>query len=583
MTYADLALNLKTGLKKDLFTYSIPAELLPYLTVGSLVEVNFSNRKVLGVIFKLKKRITGIAKDKIKPITKIIDSRPILDKSRLVLSQELSNYYFSSLGKTTFTMFPEPARRAGKKRYLNYLDFSNKSNSTKNFFFQGNFDDRLKAYQKLIGKNTAKGGQTIILTPNINCHKTEQIKKILPKHRLYHSNLTRSQKYQIWQEGKSGKINLLIGTRQALFLPLPKLKLIIAEQSGHELYKSQQEPFIDYIKTAKLLADKIKATLIYGDTAPKLDQYYQIKADRTNFKVLNLAKTKRRRRSLIVDLNKQRGLLSQTLKEALTDLIARNGQALLFLNRTGYHNLAICNNCQQSHYQPASDKNFEVKVCKNCQSNNLRQASLGIKGLAELVRNEFPKTKIAVLSSDRPKINFSNYNIIISTSKILNYNHSFDLVALILPDISVNLPAYNSRQNSFYQLNKILALAKKNIIQTFNPENKFYTYLATQNYSQLYNQILDQNRTDKLPPQFNLFKIYTRQKPYQKNLEEIRQKLVNNIGTKKIEITPIIKPLFFKWPFFLIKSPPKIPAKLTAIFKKLPGGIKIDRDPVDLI
>ena len=87
MQYADIAVNSKT-VQRDLFTYRIPADLLPYLRPGSLVQVPFGNRKLLGVVFKLKKALRDIDYQKLKPIEKVIDPMPILDSSRLELAKK---------------------------------------------------------------------------------------------------------------------------------------------------------------------------------------------------------------------------------------------------------------------------------------------------------------------------------------------------------------------------------------------------------------------------------------------------------------------------------------------------------------
>jgi primosomal protein N' len=114
MQFADIAINTKTA-SRDLFSYQIPAQQLPFIQEGSLVQVPFAGRKLLGVVFKLKKNLRKMEADQLKSIIKVVDPTPILDSNRLKLAQKIKDYYISPLGKVAFAMIPKPAYRLADK------------------------------------------------------------------------------------------------------------------------------------------------------------------------------------------------------------------------------------------------------------------------------------------------------------------------------------------------------------------------------------------------------------------------------------------------------------------------------------
>lgn len=581
MQYADIALNSKTA-NLDLFTYSIPAKELPYLNPGSIVEVRLSNRKILGVIFKIKKQVKGISKDRLKPIIRIVDSDPILDKNRLELAKELANYQLSSLGKVVFSMIPEPARRKGSKKPFEIDSNNIKKGNKLPLLFTGNIKQRVDFYQQIIKKNQKQGGRSIILVPNFNSSKTKKIKNKFPSAKFYHSNLTRTKRYQLWQEAKKGQIDILIGTQQAIFTPIPKLSLIIVDQATEDLYKSQQEPYFDYRKLASILTKKIDSTLVFGDQLPYFEHY--IKTKTSNWKFIKSPKEKQGNNSSIVNLNKERSLLSAPLKRELKKTLNAKQKALLYLNRTGNRNLGICLDCQKAHYI----KKSSLLSCKKCKSKNIKYVSLGVTGFKELVEKEFPQSKIIKLQSTDDKTNYHHlkkgqFDILIATSAISNFNFKFDLSCLVLPDIGLNLPSYNSIEKSFYQLFKVLKLSNNQLIQTFNPENKAISNLCRLDYKSFYDKLEEERLANKQPPFSIIAKIYSRKKPYLDNLEKVRGEIEDwrKINNLKFTLTELIEPIFFKWPYFLLKIDKEPSLKLREKLTSLP--IQIDRDPNNLI
>jgi len=588
MIYADILIDVKTS-QQDYFTYSTPAKILPYLNLGSVVEVEFNHQKKIGIVINLKKQLKDIERSKIKPISRVIDSKPIIDKNRLDTATWASQYYFSSLGKVVFSLIPEPARREGVEKFVRYKNNIDRKRLNQIYLLNDIFTSRVKKYNILIKKTLAGNGQVIILVPNINSKKTNYLTDKISDFQIYHSGLSRTKKYNLWQKGISSKINLLLGTRQALFMPLPKLKLIIIDQPSQNLYKNQQEPFLDYRNLAIELARRTGANLVFADRLPLIKHYIHTNS-KPNWKSISSGKlNKRITRTTIVNLNKEKSLISQPLERELGKALNNKQKSLLYLNRKGRYNIAICLDCQKSHYLIEGNRK---KFCQVCGSSNIKYASLGIRGLAEKVKKTFSQAKIGLLSSQESggvDIDIDK-DIIISTSAINNYPVKFDLVSLILPDIGLNLPSYNSSENSFYNLYKTLTLSKKkSIIQTFNPEDPIFKSLANLNYRQFYQNLGRKRKEDNMPPFSKLCRVYSRKKPYRQNLAKARKVLINltkknpKLDSSIINISDTIDPIFFKWPYFLIKYKKNVEIDFRQIFAQKDSYLKIERDPLDLI
>lgn len=104
MLYADLLLKTKTKNRETLFfTYTIPPEVLPEVKKGSLVLVNFRGQKRKALVWRFKRTLSSLLKTKaLKPILKVLHSKPLLSESQLKLAHWLSAYYLASLNEVVF-------------------------------------------------------------------------------------------------------------------------------------------------------------------------------------------------------------------------------------------------------------------------------------------------------------------------------------------------------------------------------------------------------------------------------------------------------------------------------------------------
>ncbi len=579
MQYADIAVNSKT-VQRDLFTYRIPADLLPYLRPGSLVQVPFGNRKLLGVVFKLKKALRNIDAQKLKPIEKAIDPMPILDSSRLELAKKIKDYYLSSLGKVVFAMIPEPARRlvAKEQREIEFSPSTLKSPA----LILGNPEFRLEKYQQILKRVKKAKKQVLILFSSIDSSLAKELAKDWPEAKIFHARLTTTEKYRLWRQAQKQKISILFGTRQALFLPLTNLAAIIIDNATSDLFKNDQEPFFDLRRVAVEYAQISGVRLFFGDLNPPLE--FWPKANAENWPIVK--EKKKAQEIKIVNLSRERSILSQSLKEAIDQNLKRKKKIFLFLNRRGDRRLAVCLNCQHSHYLADSQK--IISRCPLCQSTELKLTSLGTRGLAKLIREEFPLSQTLTFDSqssslERNQALKGRFDILIGTSLVFLSPLRFDLVSIVLPEISLAFPCYNVWEKAFYHLSAAASLGEKVIVQAFNPQQEIIRLAAQNDFQSFFQGELKNRREYQEPPFGSLIKIYSRLPEPIKELKETRKELLDWAKKERIslEVSPIVKPLISKWPYLLLKTKPTIPYQLKKKLLEL-SKLKIDRDPKQL-
>jgi len=579
MQYADVAVKLKTA-QIDLFTYSIPAKVLPYLALGSIVEVPFGHRKLLAVVINIKKSVRKVDLCKLKPIFKVIDPMPILDQNRLKLAKQIKDYYLSSLGKIIFAMIPEPARRQASEM-ADQLTVQKKK-PKKPVIIIGSEDYRLAKYEQIISKTKKINQPILILFSSINSAIAKKLIAKYSKAKVYHANLKTSEKYKIWKTAQKQEIKILIGTRQALFLPNTNLGAIIIDQATTDLYKNDQEPFYDIKKVARLYSQLSGTRLFYGDFSFPLELWPVAK--QKNWQIIKEKKPKKT--TNIINLSKEKSLLSQPLIRELNQAIHNKEKVLLFLNRKGKQRIAICTDCD--HIQYLEIDQSLPKNCPVCKKDNIKLSSLGTKGLVELVQKEFPKAKILRLDSQtkikkKNDIKKMNFDILVATALVFDQDLDFGLSVAILPEISLAFPVYNAWENSFYQIAKLVSLGKKSLIQTFKPKRPLISLAIQNDYENFFKTEFQRRKKYEEPPFKTILKIYTRQQDPIKALNTLTKDLTNwanreNIG---ITISPVIKPIISKWPFIILKAEPKLPYKLTKKLLSL-NKFKIDRDPKEL-
>jgi len=519
------------------FDYIIPEALHKKIKVGMRVWVPFRNQRKVGYVIKVVKK-TGI--HKIKPILKTIDDFALLDENMLVLAKELSDYYCCSLGEAIETSLPEPLRK-GKPLPVSGLDTLQDAYTPKTPSAAGLQEEsgycpilihdldgikRWDIYLKEIKNTLDILKSAIIILPDKNAAlKTKD--RIDSIFKVPSSTIFRKGPGELveWVKIREGKVNIVVGTRSAIFAPLKNLGLIIVDEEADQAYKQDQVPHYHLREIALMRAKIERARIILGSTAPSLESFYLTKKSKAryvffprdrDFPEIKILDTK----NIPWNFKKRQPIISLYLEDAIRATIQARGRSLLFLNRRGFATLAACVSCGMALKCPRCSINlvyhFKDKkltchycgfnmpipqICPFCNSGYIRYSGAGTEKLESELFRIFPQAKIKMLDKDKV-VDFLDGEIFISTQAILkNDRYCFDLIGILAIDNSLNRLDFRASEKTFALLCDLLKLTdKKMIIQTRFVNHHCFLSLVNKDINAFYEEELRQRRQLGFPP-----------------------------------------------------------------------------------
>ena len=408
----------------QVFSYITPNKFEKKIKVGMLVEIFFRNKKIIGVVYDLKKEI--IKKDnqqyKLNKIENLLDNSISLSREQIKLAEYISEYYYTPLSLVVKTIIPNITKnKARKKIELNNVMVSllNYNNYKYNILRQAQDDifKKIKSKNKILFIHNLQSerhylyseivrqahydkdkSQVLILLPEYfdvyNFTSFYQDKFGENKIAILTSELTKNQYFSEWQKIKNGSAKIIIGTRQAIFASFQNLKLIIIDDEHSSSYKQWDlNPRYHSVKVAEKLAEIWKAKIILSSPAPSVGNYYGIcncycegatateaipKLNSSSIvtgllrhsTTLSLRSIPRNDSNNInlIDINAERqkknySVLSEDLQDSLLKNIYEKKQAIIFIPRLGNNTITQCRDC---HW---------IAQCKNCETTLVSYSS----------------------------------------------------------------------------------------------------------------------------------------------------------------------------------------------------------------
>src|SRR3989338_9861712 len=338
MKYAKVVLGLPVD---ELFDYSIPEDLSGGCSVGCRVGVSFGRKNLIGYVVgvSLKTKIR-----KVKPISRLIDVNPILDSNFLQLTKAVSDYYCSSWGQAIEAALPVGVRKglpvgiADEERETTPQE-GTKGTAALKERVSGKPEEYFTVYCERIDVVLAGNKSVLILAPEIKqCVELfNLIKAKYPDKRieLAYRKLKVKEELAVWEKAVNGCIDILIGTRAAVFSPLPNLGLIIIDREDSYGYKEEQAPYYQAPQVGRMRARLEGIPLILSSRVPSLDMYYGLR-EKEYSPIGHTREDLSRARITLVDLKqygkKKSGMLfSPVLEDKLNKAISAGKKVLIFI------------------------------------------------------------------------------------------------------------------------------------------------------------------------------------------------------------------------------------------------------------
>jgi primosomal protein N' (replication factor Y) len=283
---------------------------------------------------------------------------------------------------------------------------------------------KTEIYLRLAERALQQGRQTLWLVPEIGL-VPQALRRLRARFdariAVLHSNLAEGERARAWLDARSGAAAIVLGTRSAVFAPLPKAGLVIADEEHDASYK-QQEGFRYHARDFALMrAQSLGVPVVLGSATPSLETLANVEAAR--YTRVRLRQRVHARPPSPVHVLDLRGLnlahgLSPALLDALDATLARGEQALVFKNRRGYAPVLLCHACGWHAVCPKCEKPLTLyrgrrqllchhcghterapDACPRCHAGALIPQGQGTERLEEALAARYPN--VPVLRVDR--------------------------------------------------------------------------------------------------------------------------------------------------------------------------------------
>lgn len=412
------------------------------------------------------------------------------------------------------TPYPKPLLTQAQESVLLEIEKGIDSKRYAPFLIHGvTGSGKTEVYLRAIEAVLRQGREAIVLVPEISL--TPQL---LSRFRdrfgetlaLLHSGLGKGERYDQWRKIWRGEVKIALGARSAIFAPFKNVGIIIVDEEHDPSYKQEEKLRYHARDLAVVRAKESEATLLLGSATPSLESFYN--AEKGKFRLLTLPERIEKKplpTVEIVDMKKEKGLLSEKLKATLQKNSEEGKQSLLFLNRRGFANFILCPECGSTFKCPncSVTLTFHLKGrslqchycdyrinapgdCPNCGGHRLQGMGMGTERLEKEISELFPHLRVERMDRDTTSRKHSHQQILkrLETGKIdilvgtqmIVKGHDFPnvtFVGVVSADTSLHFPDFRSGERTFQLLTQVAGRAGRGetpgavVIQTYNPEH----------------------------------------------------------------------------------------------------------------
>jgi primosomal protein N' (replication factor Y) len=568
--YAEVAVEAARGLGRETYSYAVPegVDVVP----GHRVTVPFGRRASYGFVVSLGTEDPGVDT---RPIS-TAGADPLLLPHQVALARLVADHYWVPLIECLRAMLPPRVRSTGstgaqassrQRRHTRLAELvtaptplapqlalsaeqqaaleviaANPVTLLHGVIASGKTEVYLAAAERAL----AAGLRVMLLVPEISL--TPQLvmrvrARLKAPIALLHSQLTELERAQQWWRVRRGEAEVVLGSRSAVFAPIPRLGLICLDEEGSAAYKQDRTPRYETGWVARRLAAVTGAKLVAGSATPTVSTYYE--ASRGEMALAQMTRRIRGHDAVVelVDMRDEaasgnRQPLSKRLVEAVQRTLENEEQAILYLNRRGMATYVLCRDCGRSVQclgcSVALVQHAEIDglvchycgyarqmpaVCDHCGSRNIRALGMGTQRLETMVKKLWPQARVLRLDSDAARGPDSYFeiwetfsarraDILVGTQLV---TRGLDLpavtcVGVVDADLPLHFPDYRSAENTFALVTQVAGRAGRDgrpsavVVQTSNPEHYSLRCAAQGDYDGFYAAELPSRRAFSFPP-----------------------------------------------------------------------------------
>ena len=404
---------------------------------------------------------------------------------------------------------------------------------------------------KIIDRALQKNRGVIMLIPEISL--TPQTVELFcsrygSRVAIIHSSLSQGERLDAFMRIKRGEADLVIGTRSAVFAPVKDLGLIIIDEEQEHTYKSDNNPKYHARDIARFRAAKSNSLLLLASATPSVESYK--KAVDGQYALIELKNRYGKAKLPKVELTDMReelrsgndGALSIPLLDSIGRALHKKEQAILFLNRRGYHNFVSCVSCgkaiscpncsvSMTHHTDRIYHKTELvchwcgkhipvpSICPECGGTHIKPMGIGIQLVEQKLTELYPNVNTIRMDTDTTSSKHA-YDTMLSDfrshkaeillgTQMVTKGHDFPnvtLVGILNADTSLYLNDYRANEKTFSMLTQVIGRAGRSekeghaLIQTMNPDHDVIQLACKQDYKTFFDNEIKTRKLLSYPP-----------------------------------------------------------------------------------
>jgi primosomal protein N' (replication factor Y) len=382
---------------------------------------------------------------------------------------------------------------------------------------------------------------------------------------IQHSALSDGERYDQWRRIRRGDVDVVVGTRSAVFAPLANVGLIVVDEEHDGSYKQDKVPRYNGRDVAVVRARAAGALTILGSATPSLETYHNAESGRYELVTMRRRVLDRPMASVtIVDMRAEYAaegpdvILSAALRDRMASRLERGEQAIVLLNRRGFATVVFCRECGETLECPNCSVSLTVhkaagrarchycnhavalpKQCGKCRGPFLEQLGFGTERVEADVKALFPQARVGRVDRDTirrrgaitallAQFAARELDVLVGTQMIAK-GHDFPsvtLVGVISADVGLGIADFRAAERTFQLLTQVAGragrgtIAGEAVVQTLYPDHYSIRHACRQDYAAFYADELHFRRSMKYPPAVALINVVVKARTRQAAMED---------------------------------------------------------------
>lgn len=378
---------------------------------------------------------------------------------------------------------------------------------------------------------------------------------------VQHSGLSDGERHDQWHRIRRGDVDVVVGTRSAIFAPLARPGLIIVDEEHDTSYKQEETPRYHGRDVAVMRGKFANALVVLGSATPAMESFYN--AQQTRYDLVTLSRRVLDRplaKVTVINMRHEYAeegpdvILSRELRERMRLRLDRQEQVLVLLNRRGYAAAVFCRQCGGTMDCPNCSVSLTVhtarrewrarchycnysrivpRTCIKCAAPYLEHVGFGTERVEAEIVKLFPDAHVGRVDRDTIRKRGSlaslldrfgrrEIDVLVGTQMIAK-GHDFPqvtLVGVISADVGLGMADFRAAERTFQLLTQVAgragrgAQAGEAIVQTLFPTHYSIRFATSQNYTAFYEKEIEFRRAMRYPPLIGLVNVVVRGRTY---------------------------------------------------------------------